>query len=90
MMLKIALGRYDEPKGMTLNCIHIFFVTDSFLYLCVMRPASQHFFIHSCVCLRILVISCLATFLGTSSLSVLVCRKAVNQSTSNQTSLVPF
>jgi len=68
--------------GMTLNCIHIFIVTGSFLYWCVMRPASQRFFIHSCIYLRILTISYLATFLGTNSLSVLMCRKAVIQSTS--------
>jgi len=66
--------------GMTLNCIHIFIVTGNFLYWCVMRPASQRFFIHSCIYLRILIISYLATFLGTNSLSVLMCRKAVNQS----------
>jgi len=65
---------------MTLNCIHIFIVTGSFLYWCVMRPASQRFFIHSCIYLRILIISYLATFLGTNSLSVLMCRKAVNRS----------
>jgi len=65
---------------MTLNCIHIFIVTGSFLYWCVMRLASQRFFIHSCIYLRILIISYLATFLGTNSLSVLMCRKAVNQS----------
>jgi len=46
-----------------------------------MRPASQRFFIHSCIFLRILIISHLATFLGTNSLSVLMCRKAINQST---------
>jgi len=62
---------------MTLNCIHIFIVTGSFLYWCVMRPASRRFFIHSCIYLRILIISYLATFLGTNSLSVLMCRKAV-------------
>jgi len=45
-----------------------------------MRPASQHFFIHSYIYLPILIISYLATFLGTNSLSVLMCRKAVNQS----------
>jgi len=46
-----------------------------------MRPASQRFFIHSCIYLRILIISYLATFLGTNnSLSVLMCRKEVNQS----------
>jgi len=45
-----------------------------------MRPASQRFFIHSCIYLRILIISYLATFLGTNSLSVLMCRNAVNQS----------
>jgi len=65
---------------MTLNCIHIFIITGSFLYWCVMRPASQRFFIHSCFYLRILIISYLATFLGTNSLSVMMCRKAVNQS----------
>jgi len=52
----------------------------SFLYWCVMRLASQRFFIHSCICLRILIKSYLATFLGTNSLHVLMCRKAVNQS----------
>jgi len=66
--------------GRTLNCIHIFIVTGSFLYWCVMRPASQRFFIHSCIYLRILIISYLATFLGTNGLSVPMCRKAVNQS----------
>jgi len=45
-----------------------------------MRPASQRSFIHSCIYLRILILSYLATFLGTNSLSVLMCRKAVNQS----------
>jgi len=45
-----------------------------------MGPASQRFFIHRCIYLRILIISCLATFRGTNSLSVLMCRKAVNQS----------
>jgi len=50
------------------------------LYWCVMRPSSQRFFIHSCIYLRILIISFLKTFLGTNSLSVLMCRKAVNQS----------
>jgi len=119
--------RFDDVLGMTLNCIHIFIVTGSLLYGCVMRPASQRFFMHSCilfVCLllggasalfgplvprvcststvlgtsslsgadvplsskqtnkiylRILIISYLATFLGTNGLSVLICRKAVNQ-----------
>jgi len=66
---------------MTLNCIHIFIVTGSYLYWCVMRLASQRFFIHSCIYLRIWIISYLVTFLGTYSLSVLKCRKAVNQST---------
>jgi len=45
-----------------------------------MRPASQRFFIHSCIYLRILIISDLVTFFGTNSLYVLMCRKAVNQS----------
>jgi len=45
-----------------------------------MRPASQRFFIHSCIYVRILIISYLATFLGTNSLSMLKCRKEVNQS----------
>jgi len=66
--------------GMTLNWIHIFIVTGSFLYWCVIMPANQRFFIHSCIYLRILIISYLATFLGSNSLSVLMCRKAVNQS----------
>jgi len=65
---------------MTLNCIYIFIVTGSLLYWCVMRPASQRFFIHSCIYLRILIISYLATFLGTNSLFVLMCRKTVNLS----------
>jgi len=43
-------------------------------------PAGQRFFIHSCIYLRIFIISYLATFLGTNSLSVLMCRKAINQS----------
>jgi len=70
--------------GMTLDCIHIFIVTGSFLYWCVMRSASQHFFIHSCIYLWILIVSYLATFPGTDSLSVLMCCKAVNQSTSSE------
>jgi len=70
----------QDVLGITLNCIHIFIVTGRFLYWCVMRPASQRFFIRSCIYLRILIIPYLATFLGTSSLSVLICRKAVNQS----------
>jgi len=45
-----------------------------------MRPASQRFFIHSCIYLRILIISYLAMFVGTNSHSVLICRKAVSQS----------
>jgi len=72
-------------QGMTLNCIHIFIVTGSFLYWCVMRPANQRFFIHNCIYRRILIISYLATFLGTNSLSVLMCRRAVNQSNSMAT-----
>jgi len=70
----------SDVQGMTLNCIHNFIVTGSFLYWCVMRLASQRFFIHSCIYLRILIISYSATFLGTNSLSVLMCRKTVNQS----------
>jgi len=57
-----------------------FIVCGSFLYCCVMRPASQRFFIHNYIHLRILFISNLVTFFGTNSLSVLMCRKAVNQS----------
>jgi len=45
-----------------------------------MRPASQRFFIHSYIYLRILITSDLATFLGTNSFSVLMCCIAVNQS----------
>jgi len=67
-------------QGMTLNCIHIFIVTGSFLYWCVMRPASQRFFIRSCIYLRILIISYLATFFDTNSLSVLMCCRAVDRS----------
>jgi len=70
-------------QGMTLNCIHIFIVTGSFLYWCVMRPAGQCFFIHCCIYLRILIISYLATFLGSNSLSVLMYHKAINQSISS-------
>jgi len=44
-----------------------------------MRPASQRFFIQN-IYLRLFIISYLATFLGTNSLSVLKCHKAVNQS----------
>jgi len=67
--------------SMTLNCIRIFIFTGSFLYWCVMRLASQRFFIiHSCIYLWILIISYLAAFLGTNSLYVLMCCKAVNQS----------
>jgi len=45
------------------------------------REAGQSAFLHhSCIYLRILIISYLATFLGTNNLSVLMCRKAVNQS----------
>jgi len=45
-----------------------------------MRPAILRFFKHSCIYLRIQIISYLATFLGTNCLSVLMCRKAVSQS----------
>jgi len=45
-----------------------------------MRPVSQRFFKHSCIYLWILIISYLATFLGTNSLSVLMCLKSVNES----------
>jgi len=78
--INLRLKQISYVLGMTLNCIHIFIVTGSFLIWCVMRPASQRFFIHSCIYLRILIISYLATFLGTNCLSVLMCRKAVNQS----------
>jgi len=67
---------------MTLNCIHTFIVAGSFLYWYVMRPASQRFFILTGSYLRIVIIPHLATFLGTNSLSVPMCRKAVNQSIS--------
>jgi len=40
---------FKTVLGMMLNCIHIFIVTGSFLYWCVMRLASQRFFIHSCI-----------------------------------------
>jgi len=77
---RLTASRPSDVQGMTLNCIHIFIVIGSFLYWSVMRPASQRFFKHSYISLRILIISYLATFLGTNSLSVLMCRKAVNQS----------
>jgi len=72
----------SDVQCMTLNCIHIFIVTGSFLYWCVMRPASQRFFIHSCIYLRILIVSYLATFLGTNSLSMCWCavKQSINQS----------
>jgi len=48
IVLAVILPIYSNLSvlGMTLNCIHIFIVTGSFLYWCVMRPASQRFFIH--------------------------------------------
>jgi len=52
-----------------------------------MRPASQRFFINSCIYLWIWIISYLATFLGTNSLSVLMCHKAVNQSINSEIKL---
>jgi len=54
-----------------------FIVTGSFLYWCVMRPASQRFFINSCIYLRILILSYFLTFLGTNSF---LCWCAVKQS----------
>jgi len=42
--------------SMTLNCIQIFIVTGCFLYWSVMRPASQRFFMHICIYIRILII----------------------------------
>jgi len=69
-----------DVQGMTLTASTFSFWTGSFLHRCVMRPASQRFFIHRCIYLRLLIISYLAKFLGTNSLSVLMCRKAVNQS----------
>jgi len=46
------------------------------------HEAGQSTFLHTYIriYLRILIISYLATFLGTNSLPVLMCRKAVNQS----------
>jgi len=82
--------------GMALNCIHTeccpghdvnFIVAGSFLYSCVIRPASHRFFIHSCIFLRILIITYWATFLGTNSLFVLMCRKTINQSINQSISL---
>jgi len=68
-------------QGMTLNCIHILIFTGSFLYWRVIRPTNQRFFIHSCIYLRILIISYLATFLGTNSLSVrCAVKQSINQS----------
>jgi len=83
------LVQYFYFLGMTLNCIHIFFVTCSFLYWCVMRPVSQRFLIHCSIYVLILIISYLATFLGTNSLYVLMCRKAVIQTLQNFTTGYP-
>jgi len=66
---------------MTLNCTQIFIVTGSFLYGCVMWPASQRFFIHSCIYLWILILYYLATFLGTIAfLCVCAVKQSINQS----------
>jgi len=54
--------------GMTLNCIHIFIITGSFLYDVLAGQSDQRFFIHNCIDLRIWIISSLATFPGTKSL----------------------
>jgi len=75
-----AWSQFEFVLGMTLNCINIFIVTGSFLYWFVMSLCSQCFFICSCIYLWILIMSYFATFIGTNSLSVLMCRKAVNQS----------
>jgi len=69
----------SDVQGMTLNCIHIFIVTGS-LFVLMCREASQSAFLYKHIYLRILIISYLATFLGTNSLSMLMRRKAVNQS----------
>jgi len=53
-----------------------------FVLMCHEAGQSAFLHMHSCICLRILIIYYLATFLGTDSLSVLMCRKAVNQSIS--------
>jgi len=44
---RIFYSSTPNVLGMTLNCIHIFIVTGSFLYWCVIWLASQRFFIHS-------------------------------------------
>jgi len=55
-----------------------------------MRPAIQRFFIYSYIYLRILIVSYLATFLGTNSLSVLMCLKqSVNQSINPKSTMSP-
>jgi len=60
--------------------LHLHFHCHWQLFVLMYYSAGQSaFFIHSCIYLRILIISYLATFLGTNSLSVLMCRKAVNQ-----------
>jgi len=73
--------RSSNVMGMTINCIHIFIVTGSFFYWCVMRPASLRFFLHSCIYLRILIISYLATFLGTNISFLCWCavKQSINQ-----------
>jgi len=70
----------EYVMGLTLNCIHIFIVTGSYFVLMCHEAVQSAFLIHSFIYLRIVIISYLATFLGTNSLSVLMCRKAINQS----------
>jgi len=68
MLSRWHIGRCLSPDTVG-NVGHI---TDS------IKRVSQRFFIHSCIYLRILIISYLATFLCTNSLSVQMCRKALS------------
>jgi len=80
---------------MTLNGIHtvfhIFIVTGGIFVLWCYEAASLQFYIHACIYLQILIISCLATFLGTKSLSVLIIvqsSQSINQSINWRTTCV--
>jgi len=76
-MCSLQVEIYFIILGMTLNCIHTFIVTGSFLYWCVIRPASKRFIRHSCIYLRILILSYLQRFL---SLIAFLCWCVVKQS----------
>jgi len=89
-----AIIKSISSRAWRINCIHISLSLDSFFYWCIWdRPVSvSSYTLHSCIYLRILIISYLATFLGTNtnSLSVLISRKAVNQSINSFSSQCSF